>query len=805
VATIVNTTHIDQVKATGVTTYTLTIPAVGAGNKLVLCAFGGATITAKITNSGGAAFTSRGQAASTQAVSIHDFTAVGGETAVFVTLNGAENTSYVILELSGAGAFVAASTGIPTPAQANDWQSKPSSTIAVTGNSVLIAAWSVTNTAAVAPFGLANRWRQMGPLGSLVANFGNQPGSAAQFIAAVGVADVTAAGAYPATAAAGSYQATSVWNQNSVVSWSVQVAYSDASGVPTVTAPANPVAGENTLPGTDQGNWYPGLNGGTNATIAGYCDKTSYQPGDTVNFKIDSSGFTFRVELCRLGWYGGENFGARSVLGNQGGYIPGTVVAQSAPTVDGTLGSTSCAWTTNATWPVPAGAVPGVYHVVFRRTDAGNTANFSTGVFVVRPASVQGKIVNVVPDTTWQAYNLWGATTDNGVLGVGTWTGRSLYAAGSDGATGVFGHRAYAVSFDRPYGTQAQQANTYLYDAEYGSIHFAEAQGYDLTYLSTLDLDNDPTILTRAALVHMNGHHEYWTTNVYNAFTAADDAKVNMLITASNVALWHTRYAVADTSKRTMICYKESGSIDVNPGFDGGTGRDPVSYTGTWRDARTAVAPNNTDVRRENALTGQIFAASTPSNIQTTVPFASKGLPIWRNSATIQALTAGNVYTNPYANIGDEVELPDGSAGQPANLVQLSPTVASWANGANANGTTYHTTLTSVTASFTVYRRYSGALIFNTGSWRGWWGLSRFAKGAFAGAVTAVSLDWQNAFLACLYDLGATPAAITALRPGIDTAPTNPATGAPTGGRTGVTRAYGLRAEADGAFMITTG
>lgn len=796
--TIVNQTHVDQVKNIGTTTYTLTIPAAGAGNKLVLACYGGATITAKITNSGGAAFTSRGQAASTQAVSVHDFTAVGGETAIFVTLNGAENSSYVVLELSGAGAFIAATTGTPTTALANDWQSKPSAGTAIPGSAVIVTAWSVAATAAVAPFSLANRWRQMGPTGRLVQNFGNQPGAASQFIGAVGVADVTSTGRYPADQVAGTYIATSVWNSNSAATWCVQVAYTDNSGLPTVAAYPNPVAAENSLPGADQGNWYPGLNGGTNNSIAGFCDQLSYTPGQTVGFKVDSTSHTFRVEIYRRGWYGWDTFGARNVLGNQSGYLVGTVVAQSAPSVDPTLGSTSCAWTTNATWAIPATACPGVYQAIFRRTDAGATGNFSIVLFVVRPATVAGRIVVVVPDWTWAAYNVWGATTDSGTLGAGTWTGRSIYQAGSDGGVPNSAHRAYAVSFDRPQSIQATQINTWFDDSEAGVVNFLEAQGFNLTYLSTSDLDADPTILTTASQVVMNGHHEYWTPAVYDAFVNARDAKVNMAMFSSNTALWRVRYAA-----RTMICYKDSLTVDAGPGFTG-TGLDPVSYTGTWRDPRTGVSPFNPQVRRENALTGQLFSASTPSNVQTTVPFASKGAPLWRNSPTIQALTVGNNFTNPYTSVGDEVDLPDGSAGQPPNLVLLSPTVASWANGANAAGSVYHTAINNATASFTLYRASSGALIFNTGSWRGWWGVSAYAKGTFNVTVpsNAKSLDWQNALLAIMYDLGARPTAVTALRPGTDTAPTDPATGAPAGGQSGVGFAYGLRAPEDGNFLL---
>jgi hypothetical protein len=39
------------------------------------------------------------------------------------------------------------------------------------------------------------------------------------------------------------------------------------------------------------------------------------------------------------------------------------------------------------------------------------------------------------------------------------------------------------------------------------------------------------------------------------------------------------------------------------------------------------------------------------------------------------------------------------------------------------------------------------------------------------------------------------------MEPGIDTPLTNPATGAPTGGRSGVARAYGLKVPATAGFL----
>lgn len=799
VARLIAQTPWSLTKSTTTVTVTLSQPTT-AGSTLVLFAAGGAQVTAKITNSSGAAFALRSQALGGQAASISDFVAVGGETTVFLTLNGAENVAGVIYEIGSLGSFIAASNNGSgaAPGQSNDWQSAPTSPVNVaSGSAVLVAGWTVSAAASTTPFNLTNQWRQMGPLGKLYINDKLQPGANTEFIYASGLADISSSGRYPANLNAGDYSATSTWVAGGSTTYAVQAAYADTSGIATNPMPPNAIAAENSLPGTVSGNWFVG-DTGTDATIAGYCDRTSYLPGDTVNFKVDSTSFPFRVEIYRLGYYGWETFGARSVLGNGAGYITGTVTAQPTPTVDATLGSTSCSWTTNATWAIPSNAPPGLYYVLFRRTDV--TSHVASGHFIVGSSSTTGKVAVCLPDMTYQAYNVWGATTDNGSINTGVWTGRSLYTSGVDGATTNFAHRAYAVSFDRPYSTQQTQANTYFFDAEQGVITFLEAQGYDLTYCSNIDLENNTTLLNTAGLVCILGHHEYWTKNVYDCLTNAVNAGVNMMITSSNTALWHTRFAAGDAGKRTMICYKDSGTADVAAGWTG-TGYDPVSYTGTWRDSRTNVGTvNNTDIRRENALTGQLFVASAPINVALHVPFAQKALPLWRNSASIQALASGQSYATPTSVGGDEIDSADGSSGQPSNLVSLCPTSMSSTTGANAAGTIYTTTI-NPTVGFTLYRRASGALVFNTGAWRGWQGVSRWAQSALGGVVSSVDANWQNALLALMYDLGATPVSARELRPGIDAALADPAVGAVAGGRSAVSFAYGLRAPSDGNFM----
>lgn len=811
-ANLVDTTIYNLSPAGGTTvTVALHSPAT-AGMTLVLVALGGATVTAKLTNSSGTSFTKRTAALGTQECGIHDVVCAGGETQVFLTLSSNQNISGIIYHFSSLGAFIAASnngsgTTTSISGATDDWLS-PSSAIAVSQNAVLVGAWTAPDSTNPHP-----GFRNMGPLGHLYATQANQPGSLVQFIWASGLADITAAKSFPPELSAGNYKATSTWVASAATSFAAQAAYADSSGVATNPVPVNKIVAENSLPGSHKNNWYLSNTAASNATIAGFCDKLSYAAGDTVNFKVDSTGNPFRVEIYRTGYYGWDQLSARNVLTSKAGavYITGSIVSQPSPVVDGTLGSTSCAgWTSNASWTIPSDAPSGVYTVIFRRTDV--TTNAAGAIFVVRPSSCAGKIAVVIDDFTQHAYNVWGATTDNGALVGGTWTGRSLYQIGTDAGTANNAHRAYAVCFDRPLGTTATNLATSFYDAEHGLITFMEAQGYDVVYYSCIDLENDTTatLLNQAKLVCFIGHQEYVTTNMYNSLTAAANAGVPFMINSADTCGWHTRFASADTNKRTMICYKDSLSVDATVGFDAGSGIDPVSYTGTWRDSRTS-SPNNTDIRRENALTGQIFEFSGPSGTKQGVPFASKGLPIWRNSASVQALTTGQTYnhTQTTSDSGFELDGPDGSTGQPPNLVQLNPqSTGALTSGTNAAGSIY-STHTTATMSWTLYRRTgSRALVFNTGAWRAWWFVCRYALASFAGggAVVNPDVNWQNAFLALMYDLGCPPVTIHAQQDVFDTALTDPATNAPANyaDKTAIARAYGLTCPEDNQFAAFT-
>jgi hypothetical protein len=397
-------------------------------------------------------------------------------------------------------------------------------------------------------------------------------------------------------------------------------AYEDLTpATPTYASPyPNTIAAENSLPGSRSAVWYGAT---TNANIAGYTDAMSYSPGDTVNFKVDSNNVGFNVEIFRHGFYGYNTFGAKRKA-----TVSGTPAVQSAPSIN-SFGGTECAWSTTASWSIPSDATPGVYVYNMRRTD--NTAFVAQGVFVVKstvPASQNNQVMIATSEFTWQAYNVWGATSDTGT-GYSGYTGRSLY--GQAPTVAITG-RAFAVSFDRPVATIGANKSSYYWESEAGLVHFLEGNGYDIAYFSSTDIDKNSAIPSRFKVAVVSGHSEYWTDNLRDGYENARSAGTNTIILSSNTSLWRVRFGASDTNRRTMICYKDSHDT---VGYDGSTKYDPTSYTGTWRDSRTNVGGvNNTFQRPEPALGGQWFIGNGPYNDRIAVTNTHGSLPIWRNT-----------------------------------------------------------------------------------------------------------------------------------------------------------------------------
>lgn len=777
-------THIDWVVPwdyiQGVDTFpkTVTIPAMTAGHKAVFLTAGFAIVTVS-GFSRRDAYPGHGN----QDVGISEYTAAGGETSVTFSLNGGgASVSGCIVGIGPGTSFVGFSNnnGGAVTNLAGDFQVKPDTPVTATAASLIFTVASVSNTAT---YSEENRLRSYGPFGAVLREGGNQSFSGEEFIFQCGVCDVDSADSYPRSLSAGNYRVTTEW-LGTGSAFITQVLFADTSGVPTVAPGPNSIADENTLPATNNGNYFLGTNA-TSAQVSGYTDQVSYLPGDTVNFQVfsEDTGLA-QVEIYRRGFYNDERNGARNVLGNGDGYIAITPTVQSSPSVDGTTGATVCSWTTNASWTIPADATSGLYYVVYRRTD---TTAFSSGHFVVREATVTGKAVVVLPDVgSHQPYNVFGLPTDHGDRATGSWHGLDLYQDGQDGATANFAHRGYAVSFDRPYSTQATQDMTYINDSTVGQICFMEAQGYNITYISDFDLEGNPHLLEDAAQVIMSGHHEYMTDDIYDAYINAKNARVNIICLSSNTSLWRVHI-----TGRVITCYKDSGTLDITAGFIG-SGYDPTSYTGTWRDTRQLPGSvNNLDIRRENATFGQLFRVSGPTLQPAIVEQVYQSGIAFRNCATILALTTGQSYSTSTNASGYELDSRDGSIGEPTNIVDIwRHTFTALHNVANDAGSTYNG-IADIDVGYTVYRDdVSEALIWCSGAWRCMWPCTSWQSGAPTGGTKDV--DWQNLWLSILYDAGMHPTTLTSMRPGEDPDVTDPSIGAPGPTRTAIAIAYGL-------------
>jgi N,N-dimethylformamidase beta subunit-like, C-terminal len=217
-------------------------------------------------------------------------------------------------------------------------------------------------------------------------------------------------------------------------------------------------------------------------------------------------GDRFRIEVYRLGWYGG--FGARlmTCLPSCEGADPGYRYGK--PSVDSS-GVIQAAWPKVATLHVPDNWVSGYYYALLRLTHGGDeTGARAWVVFIVRdPPSRHSQVLVQVPVNTWQAYNPWG--------------GKSLYAFNS-----TAGVHASRVSFERPLAYTAQGP----FEAEYNFVRFLEREGYDVSYQTDSDTDADPQSLLEHRLVVVVGHDEYWSKRMRDALDAARDAGTNLAL-----------------------------------------------------------------------------------------------------------------------------------------------------------------------------------------------------------------------------------------------------------------------------------
>ena len=504
----------------------------------------------------------------------------------------------------------------------------------------------------------------------------------------------------------------------------------------------NHIVKENCRQGNPSNEW--DVNGAGDPTIQGFSTDISYNVGEVAKFKVNTTATSYRVDIYRLGYYGG--LGARKLATVQ----PLTPPPHSQPKcfTDSSTMIYDCAeWSVTAEWKIPEGTVSGVFIARLVRTDgapmrswrADNSAfeddphhampggasmqrprpqphaygasghgklrnqlkepQASLVYFVVRDDASHSDIVFQTSDTVWQAYNTEG---------------------GWEGGTSTYGSfiperprdRCYVSSLNRPLKTRGVRACNAYFGAEYPISRFLEANGYDVTYIAGVDTDRyGEKLLPRHKMFISAGHDEYWSGPQRANVEKARDNGLHLAFLSGNEMFWRIRW---EDNYRKMVCYKDSQSL---------TKLDPKEgeWTGTWRDAR---AINPLGPQPENAVTGQVFTMNAWVNDPLVVPHQFSKHRQWRNTA-VEALHPGQQAVLFKGIIGHEADEDIDNGFRPRNMIHLSETVVDNVMYVQDHGSVYDSG-TGV-HHLTLYRHnVSGALVFGAGTVQWGWALDGF-------------------------------------------------------------------------------
>ena len=458
------------------------------------------------------------------------------------------------------------------------------------------------------------------------------------------------------------------------------VAAPSAEAAPCDT-PANEIVAENCNAGAAPGDWQ--ISGAGNQNMQGFAADISVNQGETARFKVDAGSTPYRIDIYRLGWYGGQGARFRGTATQ-----PSPTSSQPACTTEAATGLIECGnWGVSATWAVPASATSGVYIGVVKTLDGAPQSHIA---FVVRDDDGRSDLLFQTSDTTWQAYNSYG--------------GNSLY-------TGSPAGRAYKVSYDRPFNTAGGTGEDWLFNSEYPMIRWLERNGFDVSYFTGVDGDRLGGEIREHKAFLSVGHDEYWSGGQRANVEAARNAGVDLAFFSGNEVFWKTRW---EDNHRTLVSYKETHA---------GAKIDPLPnvWTGTWRDPR--FSPPADGGRPENALTGTSFLVNSGTRA-IEVPAAEGRMRLWRGTAAA-SLPAGGVETLPDGTLGYEWDTDPDNGARPAGLVRLSSTTATDVEILQDFGSTYATG--NANHYLTLYRDPNGAgpdgLVFGAGTVQWSWGL----------------------------------------------------------------------------------
>lgn len=230
--------------------------------------------------------------------------------------------------------------------------------------------------------------------------------------------------------------------------------------------------------------------------VEGYCSHTSVRPGELLKIMVSTNPASeFSIDIFRLGYYGGKGGRLVQELGNFRGQV------QKDPEI-GPDRLRECQWEPAVEFRIPENWLSGVY---VGKLTASRDGFQSYVIFIVRDDRKCDFLFQCA-DSTWLAYNRW----------------PDSFALYDDGKKEWYIGPGVQVSWDRPYAKYCQVIDNPLFVGsgsfmlwEFPLVFWMEQQGYDVSYISTVDTHRDGVGLLRSKSFLSVGHDEYWSLQMY--------------------------------------------------------------------------------------------------------------------------------------------------------------------------------------------------------------------------------------------------------------------------------------------------
>ena len=271
--------------------------------------------------------------------------------------------------------------------------------------------------------------------------------------------------------------------------------------------------------------------------LAGYTWPTSARPGESIEFFVSSHVGAYTMRIYRQA---DEELFMADVSG--------------LPTAPTPLPITRTAWRDGAGWPAVATLqIPGDWPsgLYLARVEATGATPLDIP-FIVRSAvdAGQSNVLVALNDTTYSAYNHWGGRSHYGFGSCGTF----FFSAPGSGDGGL--PWGYRVSLRRPQASVFTEYDHKWTQWEVPLAGWLARRGVAVEWCTLLDLQADPGLLNRYALLVNVGHNEYVSAELRDSLVRFVTAGGNAAFFGGNNVWWRIR-----VETDTTVCFK-NGAFD---------------------------------------------------------------------------------------------------------------------------------------------------------------------------------------------------------------------------------------------------